>query len=78
MGPLANMPRCAMYYVREVGLPGSVGVEVKAVVASDALCKFVVVDLLGASVAEIVEVRHGDGLAAKHESHAFRGVEVVE
>eukprot|EP00965_Chrysotila_dentata_P048550 1610278-Pleurochrysis_carterae.AAC.2 len=60
-----------------VGLPGSVGVEVKVVVASDTLCELVVVDFLSASVAKSVEIRHGNGLAAKHEGHAFRGIEVV-
>eukprot|EP00965_Chrysotila_dentata_P091477 3020632-Pleurochrysis_carterae.AAC.1 len=35
-----------------VGLPESVGIEVKAVVVGDALCELVVVDFLSASVAE--------------------------
>eukprot|EP00965_Chrysotila_dentata_P062693 2077464-Pleurochrysis_carterae.AAC.1 len=30
-------------------------------------------EFLSASVAECVEMRHGDGLAAEHEGHAFRG-----
>eukprot|EP00965_Chrysotila_dentata_P077376 2554473-Pleurochrysis_carterae.AAC.1 len=43
-----------------VGLPGSVGVEVKAgLVASDPLCELVLVDFLSAGVAESVEMRHG-------------------
>eukprot|EP00965_Chrysotila_dentata_P262138 6214481-Pleurochrysis_carterae.AAC.4 len=46
--------------IRVVGLPGSVGAEVKAVIASDALCELVVADFLGAGVAESVEMRHGD------------------
>eukprot|EP00965_Chrysotila_dentata_P207364 6184053-Pleurochrysis_carterae.AAC.1 len=59
------MPRCATY-VTVVGLPKSVGKEVKAVVASDALCKLVVVDFLSASVAENVEVRRKDCLSTEH------------
>eukprot|EP00965_Chrysotila_dentata_P111147 3673482-Pleurochrysis_carterae.AAC.1 len=41
--------------VRVVGLPGSVEVEVKAVVASDAFCELFVVDFLSAGVAESVK-----------------------
>eukprot|EP00965_Chrysotila_dentata_P222143 6192788-Pleurochrysis_carterae.AAC.1 len=59
-------------------LPESVGVEVKAVVASNAMCELVVVDFLSAGAAESVKVRHGDGLAAEHEGHTIRGVEVSE
>eukprot|EP00965_Chrysotila_dentata_P144259 4764277-Pleurochrysis_carterae.AAC.1 len=58
--------------VRDLGvvsLTGSVGEEIKAVVASDALCEFIVVEFLSASVAESVEMRHGDGPTAEHEGH---------
>eukprot|EP00965_Chrysotila_dentata_P115574 3819488-Pleurochrysis_carterae.AAC.5 len=61
------MPRCALYVWSVFQyLSGSIGVEEKAVVASLA------------SVAESVEGRHGDGLAAEHDGHAFRGVMVAE
>eukprot|EP00965_Chrysotila_dentata_P198141 6178615-Pleurochrysis_carterae.AAC.1 len=49
-----------------VGLPGNVGVEVKAVVSSNALCELVVVDFLSASVLESVEVWYSNSLAAEH------------
>eukprot|EP00965_Chrysotila_dentata_P254180 6211789-Pleurochrysis_carterae.AAC.1 len=61
--------------VRDVsmfGLPGtSVEVEVKAVVASDALFELVMVDFLSVSVAKSVKVRHRDGLAAEHKGDVF-------
>eukprot|EP00965_Chrysotila_dentata_P202477 6181146-Pleurochrysis_carterae.AAC.5 len=47
-----------------VGLPVSVGVEVKAAVASDALCELLAVEPLSASSPEKIKVRHRDGLAA--------------
>eukprot|EP00965_Chrysotila_dentata_P184040 6077071-Pleurochrysis_carterae.AAC.2 len=56
-----------------VGLLGSVRIEVKAVVASDALCELVaVVDFRSASVAETAKMQHGDGLATEHEGYTFR------
>eukprot|EP00965_Chrysotila_dentata_P153013 5056880-Pleurochrysis_carterae.AAC.1 len=48
------------------------------VAASDASCELVVGDFFSASVAESVEVWHGDGFAAEHWGHAFRGLEVVQ
>eukprot|EP00965_Chrysotila_dentata_P047399 1572496-Pleurochrysis_carterae.AAC.1 len=50
----------------------SVGVEVKAVVASHALCDLIVVDFHNASVAESAEVRHGGGLAAQHRGQSVQ------
>eukprot|EP00965_Chrysotila_dentata_P083970 2771961-Pleurochrysis_carterae.AAC.2 len=61
-----------------VGLPGCVKVEVEAMVAGSTLREVVEVDLLCSSVAQGVEVRHKEVLAAKHEGLVFDGVKVVE